>query len=246
MATGVWRWLQAPGPSGRLVLTFCLSPLLLISLASGKLVIYLQPLLPASALAACHAWQQWQMLGRTPLPARLGTALIGLLLLAGLSWAVLRLQAAPIAGWLLAPLLFLLVLAGVAMPELRRWSQLQIACAICLSLALWLGLAPLAASQYSARHAGEILRDATSSGATLAIVDTTRGILNYYAGTGPMVELDRDNAAAWWRNHRRAVLAIKRRDLGFILDSPAALARCEFHRQFELEGKAYDVLARCW
>ena len=228
----------------RSVFIFGFVPLAAISMVSGKLFIYMQPFLPAFCLAAAFA------VGQLPekrvsywisLPPVLYVILPGLALL----WGTGRFLSHVKTGSYMASGLFIL-LAGAGLFLVRqqrdRWLTGWLISSIVVSWLLFGAVAYMVNPLYSGRALGTAVAG-QAGGRTVGLVNTTRGILNYYAGM-EMVEIEHNDALNWWRQNPDAMLIVKTKDLKRVFAGSEPVD-CQYHQTFSVELKEYHVYQYC-
>jgi 4-amino-4-deoxy-L-arabinose transferase-like glycosyltransferase len=234
-------------PSRNSIAAFSLAPLLGISLVSGKLFIYMQPLVPALCIAAGVAAADLRFASRmTP-----WLAWPPVLFLLALSLAAFWLSHGYLDGYAARGYgagLGLLVLGAIAAVLGRNgggaWLTGWLLISVCLSWLLYTAMATLVNPLFSARSMGEAVSRLAADGRAIGVVRSTRGIFNYYAGS-LMVELQPGEVPDWWRAHPDAVLIIKTRHLGTVFGAAASLPPCRVDKVFNVELKEYHVVADC-
>ncbi len=245
---GGWRLWRDKPPYWRAVASFTLVPFIGLSLVSGKLFIYLQPLLPglclAGALAATHLNRTSE---RPGFWISLPPVFYLLLLFVALGYgagAYLHLDRLTL-GFGAGAMLGLMAASTRAIwlkgsRWLWNWLGLSIALSWLVFGFLMLAVNPL----FSARPLGETVADYAPPGTPAAITNTTRGILNYYAGR-VLEELPLEQVPAWLREHPGGTLVIKTDDVPEVFGERSPRAACEQAAVFEVELKEYHVLADC-
>jgi hypothetical protein len=231
---------EAPSEARRLALCWFLPGFALISAVSGKLFVYLVPLLPPLALLVAAGlpapWEE-EAAGTGRLSGTLcglfffGAGVVALYGLARHLPAELW-RLAPAWGFLLA--LGLILLALAARPKRLLWALLGGSCL--LSWLLW-GLGATQLNPYfSASELGARLASARQAGYELAQVDIARGTLSFYAGS-EIRQLSHGELGPALDEPGRLAVVIRHKKRGLIprkvLDR-LALA-CEFAR-LEFEG----------
>lgn len=238
-------WRERPAGTRFLALSAAL-PLLAISLVSGKLFIYVQPLVPALAVIAgigCARLAQAERLGalQFALPP-----LYALLLALGIAFGTHDQLADDWRGHAIA--LAALVLAGLALwlprAQPQRWLAGTVALGAACGWLLFAALLPLVDPLFSARALGTAIARVAPQPREVAIVHSTRGILNLYAGR-LLTEVDREDARAWWQAHPQGVLVIQAAHLKYVFDDAAVPASCKVNDTHRVELKAYHVIADC-
>ncbi len=220
------------------------APLAGLSVISGKLFIYLEPLFPAlMTLAALAPVGPGRPRPVESLPPALLYGGLG----AALFWAIPRYLGGD-AAWATAGAGVLLGVGIVGLWAARqpegRWRRIWIGLAVAASWALFGLVARDLERAYSPRPLGETVAGLAGDGRPVGIVRSTRGIFNYYAGR-TFTELQRAEAGPWFRRRPGAVLIVQERDLGFVFPEPSRAGACTVDRIFEVEFKRYHVLAGC-
>jgi 4-amino-4-deoxy-L-arabinose transferase-like glycosyltransferase len=229
------------------VAAFSLVPLLGISLISGKLFIYMQPLLPAvcvaGAVGASTLARRPKVSGWIGMPPVVTLALGG----GALLWASPHYL--PDMAWqgqaLGAGLILLAAAGGILALQpgqtwIRGWAWLFAGVSVLLVGVMGYVLNPL----FSARALGESVARHAGAGAEVGVINSTRGVLNYYAGR-TFTELRRADVAAWWDSHPHALLVMQARDLPLIAESGRVLESCRVHEVYRFEFKEYHVVSAC-
>lgn len=246
VVAGLYRMYAERHPQWLSVVLFALVPMLGVSLVSGKLFIYIEPLFPALSVAGAAAVLHIHAARRPAWWVSLPPVLFLLGWAAAIAWIGRHYLAGdPLADWLAAGLV-LLALTGtwLALSSGRRWlygwTGLSIGTSI-LVLGLFVHLLnPL----YSPRAMGEFIAAKVPPSAPIGVVNTTRGILNYYAGR-LMTELDVGEAAAWWSQHPRALLIFKSQDAANLFGRRGIPTQCALDKTFSVELKTYRLLRDC-
>lgn len=233
------------------VVLFALVPLIGVSLVSGKLFIYIEPLFPALSVAGAVALLPLAGARRPPLWASLPPIAFLLGWAAAVAWVGRHYLAEPplhyqaAADGIAAGLVLLALVAGwLAFGPGRRWlygwTGLSVGTSVLvLGLFIYL-LNPL----YSARAMGEFITAKVPANTPIGVVNTTRGILNYYAGR-LMTELEIRDAAAWWRQHPDALLIFKPEDAKPLFGAAGVPQDCAVDGRFSVELKQYRLLRSC-
>lgn len=227
----------------RTLATFALVPLVALSAVSGKLFIYLEPLIPALAVAGGLAAARLAGVARVPLAIALAPALFCAMLAAAFGWAVMtRHEIAPI--WSAAMALGFALIAGaglvLARSGGRTWLVGWLVASVALNALLFGALAQMLDPAFSARALGRYVAE-QAHGGEVGVVHTTRGILNYYAGRR-FTEVALGDAAAWHRAHPDALLIVQAKHARQIV---ARADDCAINRSFDIEFKTYRVLGTC-
>ena len=231
----------------RSVALFGVLPLIGISLISGKLLIYLEPLVPALSIAA--GMSALDLAYRTALPRRFSwPPLVFLLLpLGGTVWLVgsgLVSQALPVIA--LAGAFLMLMVFGFwlsyrnGLVWLTGWTAI-------FAMVSWLifgALTSLLNPLFSPRALGTAIASHAPADRAVGIVHSTRGIVNYYAGR-TFEELRPDEAGAWWQQHPQALLVIKTPEINSVFGAQGLPTTCRIHETYRLELKEYHVLGDC-
>ncbi|PWV58916.1 ArnT family glycosyltransferase [Plasticicumulans acidivorans] len=232
---------------GRGLLVGCAGvSLLLISLVSGKLFIYVQPLIPALAVFAGFGCERLLQRGRVETwlvwPPVIYVVLLGL----GVAYGTHAQLGDDGAGYAFAVLLLAAAVGGVRLgvqPPLR-WLAGWAAIATFVGWVLAAGLIALANPLFSGKPLGEAIARLAPEPRPVALVHSTRGILNYYAGR-LLEEVDRQDAAAWHAAHPQGVIVIQSDHLKYLFPDGAIPASCRVHERYEVELKEYRVIADC-
>ncbi|CAK0772633.1 4-amino-4-deoxy-L-arabinose transferase [Gammaproteobacteria bacterium] len=231
----------------RSVVSFTLPPLVGLSLVSGKLFVYLEPLFPGLAMIAGVA--ALRLVGRervAPMVSWPPVLLFGLLAI-GVGYGADRyLGPARDAGLIVA--LGLLVATAVAAAVVhipgRYWLGTHLVLAVVLSWLLFGALITLMNPLYSARALGEYLAHEVPVTTPVGVFNTTRGVLNYYAGR-TFEELDTSAADAWRIAHPGAVLIVPTSVLSAVFGPSGMPQGCRLYRSFTVEMKEYHVVGGC-
>lgn len=244
VGAGLWRLRRRRSMAWRAVASFTLMPLIALSLVSGKLFIYLLPLLPGLAVAGGVAAATLARRSLVPwwvaFPPALffGASAIGLAWAAGDVLQPVRHTAVQAAGGFA-----LLALGGLALAgcNTRRWLKGWLALSV-LTNALLFGLLMKALDPlFSPRALGEFVVAQASSATPVGVVNVTRGILNVYAGRR-FDEVSLTGVSEYLRAHPEAFLVVKDGDASRAGIVPAT---CAERRVFTLEFKTYHVLRAC-
>ena len=140
----------------------------------------------------------------------------------------------------------MLALAGLALAFLsaRRWLPGWTVLSTALSVLFFGAFVYLLNPLYSARAIGEAITRLAKPDQPVGVVNTTRGILNYYAGRR-MTELEIDQARPWWAAHPDALMIIKTEDAAQIMGSTHAFDACRIHQTYSVELKEYQLVEGC-
>ncbi|WP_461581367.1 ArnT family glycosyltransferase [Thiobacillus sp.] len=229
------------------VAIFAAVPLVGISLISGKLFIYLEPLVPALCVAGGMAAQRIHGQARVSAWTAWPPALFLLVLGAGLVWASnTHLGGAAAQGVWIGSGLVVLGLAGAIAGRLSgtRWLYASTGIAVVTSWLVMGGLSSVLNPFFSARALGESVARLAPDARPVGVVNATRGILNYYAGR-TFTEVGLGEASAWHAAHPDAVLIIKTRDLASVFGETGVPGSCRVHETYSIEFKEYHVVADC-
>lgn len=244
VGAGMWRLHRRRTMAWRAAASFTLLPLIALSLVSGKLFIYLQPLLPGLALAggvaaatlSRRALMPWWVAFPPPL-------FFGALAIA-LAWAAGgALQLARDGVELAAAGFALVAFVGLALAGCngRRWLKGWLVLSVLVNVLLFGVLARALDPFFSPRALGEYLVVRATPATPVGVVNVTRGILNVYAGRR-FDEVSLGGASAWLRAHPDAFIIVKDQDAPKAGIVPA---NCAEQRTFVLELKVYHVLHGC-
>jgi 4-amino-4-deoxy-L-arabinose transferase-like glycosyltransferase len=243
VGAGMWRMLRRRSMAWRAVLSFTLLPLIVLSLVSGKLFIYLQPLVPGFALAGGIAAATLSRRTLMPWWVAFPPPLFFGVLAGGLAWAAGgKLQAAREGVEWAAAGFALVAFAGLALAGCkgRSWLKGWLVLAVLVNGVLFGVLVRALDPFYSPRPLGDYLAAHAGPDTPVAVVNVTRGILNVYAGRR-MEELSGD-LPAWMQAHPDGFIVVKADDAASAGIDPA---RCAGQRSFVLEFKTYHVLNAC-
>ncbi|CAK0777740.1 4-amino-4-deoxy-L-arabinose transferase [Gammaproteobacteria bacterium] len=233
-------------------ISFTIVPLCALSLISGKLFIYLEPLFPGfSVIVGVSAVQ---LLKKREIPPWIGWPPV--LFFGLLAIAVARVSdqflLARETGFLVAEGLAIcsVVSVLVARSTAQTWLTTQTILSVVLSWWLFGVLLPVVNPLYSGRSLGEYLTHEVPPNVPIAIFSTTRGILNYYAKR-TFFELDNpktsDQTKVW--THPNTVFifpAHANQDLrSRVLGLKKSPEQCQRHETFFVERKLYYVVSGC-
>lgn len=236
-----------PDPFFRSIWLFALVPLIAISLVSGKLFIYLQPLMPALCLGGAYAlskyfpqqkisaWLAWP-------PVIYSVGLAALLYMASTRY----LGANAHKGIGLSIGVGAIACVQIYATRLRfyRWLFATIGCTIVFSCLVFGGMVALLNPLFSARQLANTVNSLATPAQDVAVINVTRGILNYYAKR-TFVELDVTKTHAWASQHHDAIMIIKTDDIPVAFGNTNISQRCDVMLPFTVELKEYYVLAKC-
>jgi 4-amino-4-deoxy-L-arabinose transferase-like glycosyltransferase len=230
------------------ILLFAILPLVGISMVSGKLFIYMEPLVPACCIAGGIAatgivqrsqvsrWATWPPV---VFIATLATAIIFI--------SVKQLEHQAWQGYAVGTVLGLLALIGGFLTQAngRRWLSGWLGISLVLSWLVFGVLAHVLNPFFSGRALGQFVAQLASPDRPIAVVHDTRGILNYYAGR-TFTEVELASAQAWLKAHPDAVIIVKDSNLQAVLEGDnRAKASCAVDKTFLVLLKEYHVLADC-
>jgi 4-amino-4-deoxy-L-arabinose transferase-like glycosyltransferase len=230
------------------VAIFTLVPFVGISILSGKLFIYLLPLLPGVAILAAASverlsgdtarvsgWLAWP-----PVVYVLFTAAV----VGYIDWHYL--PGHPPAAAALAAGLAVLAATGIwlARQPAPRWLRGWVGLAVVHSWLLFAGLGSLVDPLFSGRALGEAVARHAGPDTEVGVIHGTRGILNYYAGR-KMTEVRREEAAQWVAAHPNALAILKKNEIGVTFGPGGIPAGCRIHEVFYLELKEFHVISAC-
>lgn len=245
--TGLKQLWSEREPALRSIWVFAIVPLIGISLVSGKLFIYLQPLIPALCLSGVYA------LGKLASQPKIGAWLgwppvIYSIFVSVLLYVIsIRYLSAHAPEGILLSLgvaLIACVQIYASRMSLQRWILATCACTILFSCFVFGGMVTLLNPLFSARQLAYTVNSLATTEQDVAVINVTRGILNYYAKR-TFVELEVGEARDWVSEHPDAVLIIKTNDLSSAFVNTNMLQSCAFKQPFSVELKDYYVLAKC-
>jgi len=233
-------------------ISFTIVPLFALSLISGKLFIYLEPLFPGlSVIAGVGAVQ---LLKKSDIPPWISwppVLFFGLLAIAVARVSDQFLPTREIGLFVAGGLTICTVVSVlVARSSAQIWLATQSILSVVLSWLLFGILLPVVNPLYSGRTLGEYLARGVPCNVPIAIFSTTRGILNYYADR-TFFELDdpktADQTKVW--THPDTVFifpAHANQDLrSWVLGSKKFPEQCRKHETFFVERKLYYVISGC-
>lgn len=244
IGTGMRRLARRRSLAWRAVASFTLPPLIALSLVSGKLFIYLQPLVPGLALAGGIAAATLARRDLVPWWVAFPPPLFFGVLAGALAWAAGDALHLLRDGAQAAALGFALVaVAGLALAGCkgRVWLKGWFVLTVLVNLLLFGVLARALDPYFSPRALGEYLAAHAGPDTPVGTVNVTRGILNVYAGRR-FDELSRADALTLLRTHPDAFLIIKAADAQKAGIDPET---CAGRRDFVIELKTYHVLHAC-
>ncbi len=229
----------------RLLLSFSLVPLIGISLVSGKLFIYMEPLIPALAVVAGLAAAQSENHNTVSRWLSWPSVLVSLIFAAAIFWVSLnypvdfKLASITVAG------LVLLTALGVALfwANTRNWMFSWMGFSVVLSWLVFGAVLYMLNPLFSARSLGEFIA-AQPDQLEIGVVKTTRGILNYYSGR-TMQELETGETLDWWQARNDSILIIQTDEISAVFGEKGIPSSCKIHQIFSIELKEYHVLSGC-
>jgi len=244
VGAGMWRSLRRRNLAWRTMVSFTLLPLIVLSLVSGKLFIYLQPLVPGLALAggmaaatlARRSLMPWWV--AFPPPLFFGAVAIALAWAAGGALQPVRSGAETAAAGFA-----LVAFAGLALAGCkgRNWLTGWIVLAMLVNALLFGVLTRALDPFFSPRALGAYIAAHAAPATPVGVINVTRGILNVYAGRR-FDELSLSEALPWMHSHPGAFVIVKDDD---VQRSGIVPARCAERRTFVIELKTYHVLRAC-
>lgn len=231
----------------RAVALFSLLPLIGISLISGKLFIYMEPLVPALSIAA--GVSALQLAQRTTVSRWFAwPPLVFLfLILGGMIWLVFSGMISQVLSvTAIAAALFVLIGVGYWLGRVNglTWISGWMAISALVSWLIFGVLIAVLNPLFSPRAIGEAIARLAPSDTPVGIVHATRGILNYYAQR-TYTELSPSEAAVWWQQHPQALLVIKTPEIETVFGAQGLPATCKTHEIYKVELKEYHVLVGC-
>lgn len=229
----------------RFLVTFSLVPLVGISLVSGKLFIYLEPLVPVLAIAAGIAAARSEDSVKTTRWLSWPPIVFLLAWSGGVFWLTRNYLADDWMGFAIGVALVLLTIPGIMLcrANARNWMFGWLGLSTIMSWLLFGALAYLLNPLFSARSLGESIASQPAR-VEVGVVSTTRGILNYYAGR-TMQELMPNEAMSWWRARTDAILIVQKEEIRSIFGTQGLPPTCRLHETYFIELKEYHVLAGC-
>lgn len=256
IALGGYRLFQEKLPALRWIVAFTLPPFLALSLISGKLVVYVQPIVPWLALAGAiglhhflkegknYRWLYWLQWGES--------LIILIALTVGLMLFHLYVGLDPVWQWGMGGALALLMLISMVATYCRGYGFIGswLLYIGILNVLIFAALMTLMNPWFSARSLGESVIQQVDSHQPVAVVGTTRGILNYYAKR-TFTELSPQEVVDWWRQHPHGALIIKQADIRKLSELKVKIAHCQIHHHFLIESwipspkYEYHLLNRC-
>ncbi len=248
LPTGM-RYLSQEHPLAfRSIVGFTLFPLVGLSLVSGKLFLYLEPIYPGlSIVAGSVAALRFTSTERVTRAVGWSSVLFFGFLAVGVGYGAHHsLAGGESAGLALAALL--LLFTGVAVFRLRApwhdWIRthifLMVGCA-------WLFFGPLFTlmnPMFSGRALGEYVAAVTPATMPVGVSGITRGILDYYTRR-TLTELPLGDVSAWRTKNPGALVIVPTGALPTIFGAANVLESCRVRRAFTVETKEYYVVGDC-
>jgi 4-amino-4-deoxy-L-arabinose transferase-like glycosyltransferase len=247
VARGGYRLYRERSGQGRAIALFALLPLIGISLVSGKLFIYMEPLVPAlciaGGVAAAELAERAHLSRWTTWPPVLFLLLVGI----GVLW-IARTHLGPTAwqGYLFGSGIIALAVAAAALARLSATRWLYGSLAVCAALS-WLffgGMTYVLNPFFSARAMGQFIDSNTRAETPIGVVHSTRGIFNYYAGR-TFTELEVEGAGPWLKEHAGGMLIVKSDDLQKVFGEKGVPESCGINAVYSVELKEYHVVGNC-
>lgn len=245
---GGWQLFRSRDAVWQSVIFFAIVPLVGISFVSGKLFIYLEPLIPAlSLLAAGVLGQSWHQSKSVNPWFSWPPAIFLFALGVFIAWGLRHYLAQDVAKgiWVAVVLFMLSVISAFAIRLAPRpWFYSMVGVSIVLSWLFFTGMTGLLNPLFSARLLGESVKQQAAKDAPVAVVNATRGVLNYYAGR-TFTELKKNESLKWLAQHPDGLLIIKTKDLKFSFGVVEITQHCRMSERYRIEFKEYHVLAGC-
>lgn len=227
-------------------------PLAAISLVSGKLFIYLQPLVPATSIIAGYALSQRQLNTTTPLWLGM-TPIISYGLFVYLCYCLTKPTLFPQSAALNHDMLDLIALSLTVLITLHlvlirkpliTWLKTTLLSSAMFSILIF-GVATSELNPlFSGKPPAAVITGGNQANAPIGIVNSTRGILNYYLGR-KFTELTVGETTNWLQSHPNATLILQDRDLARALPATRVTKQCQYHQTFTVELKQYHVISHC-
>lgn len=247
VARGGYRLFRERSAHGRAIVLFALLPLIGISLVSGKLFIYMEPLVPALCIAggigAAELAEETRLSRWVSWPPVLFLLLLGV----GVLW-IARTHLGPTAwlGYLIGSAIIGLAAAAALLARVsaKRWLYGSLAVCAALSWLFFGGMTYVLNPLFSARAMGAFIESNTAAKTPIGVVHSTRGIFNYYAGR-TFTELEVENARPWLKEHTGGMLIVKSRDLTQAFGATGVPESCAINAVYSVELKEYHVIGHC-
>ncbi|MDX1914751.1 MAG: glycosyltransferase family 39 protein [Methylophilus sp.] len=231
----------------RSIVIFAMVPLAGISLVSGKLFIYLEPLVPALCVAGALAIHQVDAKTKTS-PWFSWPPVLYLLAISGLITYISQHylnQTASQAIWIAMATATLAILSAISTRyNFKHWLYATSITSVIFSWLIFGGMTTLLNPLFSARALAHTVSEHAANTQPVAVINVTRGILNYYADR-TFTEVDLSSAERWAALHPEALLIIKTSDLATAFPSKIIPSSCKVNHTFQIELKEYHVLAQC-
>lgn len=244
VASGVYAMIKEKQTHLHSLLFFVAIPLIALSMVSGKLFIYLQPLIPTLSMIAAYAYTR-----KLASSVWLNMPLLTLFVLVGglCLWLNLHEEAAQLRGlaWVAAGLAGVTAWYGVKCLLEKNIGLSSVV--MSLIVFAWLasvGLPKVLNPWFSGRAVTQSLVTLQAPSAAIATVNVTRGTLNFYLQK-TVDEISPADLIPWLQAHAEGSVIIKSKDLPKTFPVLDLTARCHQHQQFKVELKQYDVFAAC-
>ncbi|MGZ8270079.1 MAG: hypothetical protein ACXW1T_02750, partial [Methylophilus sp.] len=128
--------------------------------------------------------------------------------------------------------------------NIKRWLYTTSTLSVLFSWLIFGGMTTLLNPLFSAKAMTNAVLMHANDSTPIAVINTTRGILNYYANR-TFSEVKLRDANAWAKAHPDAVLIIKTSDLKAAFPESTIPNSCQVNKTFNMELKEYHVLAKC-
>jgi 4-amino-4-deoxy-L-arabinose transferase-like glycosyltransferase len=229
------------------VLFFVFMPLLAISLVSGKLFIYLEPLVPACCIAA--AWSLNQLNKEGPAPYWLSIVpIIYYILVASVCYYMALQQFSINTFALKAIAVTIATLAFIQLLSLKltldSWLKTTLLNNILFSILVFGTASSVINPLFSGSAVVKAMEGVLTNESPIAVVNTTRGILNFYVNK-TFDELSLSQADKWFSQHQHATIIIKTKDITKAFTDRNLMQTCKVNNVFEVELKEYHVFSQC-
>lgn len=245
VASGAYGIFKEKQPALNCLLFFTMIPMLALSMVSGKLFIYLQPLIPVFSMIAAYGY--WR--DRTvSLWLNLPLMLLYILGFGACFWLFSQdLNALQLRGltYVTAGFAAIIVWYGCKC-WLDKHMRLQ-SVAMSLTVFAWfscVGIPQVLNPWFSGRVVAQSLATLKAPSAAIATVNITRGTLNFYLEK-TVDEVAPEELTAWLQAHSDGIVIIKTKDLRMTLPALDLVEHCKRHEQFKVELKQYDVFTAC-
>jgi 4-amino-4-deoxy-L-arabinose transferase-like glycosyltransferase len=229
------------------VLFFVFMPLLAISLVSGKLFIYLEPLVPACCLAAAWSLNRLSKQSRTPYwlstpPIIYYTLMSGACYYIALQHFAINTFALKAIAVTIAALGFIQLLSLKL--TLNSWLKTTLLNNILFSILVFGTASSVINPLFSGSAVVKAMEGVLTNESPIAVVNTTRGILNFYVNK-TFDELSLSQADKWFSQHQHATIIIKTKDITKAFPDRNLMQTCKVNNVFEVELKEYHVFSQC-